>query len=213
MPGEYIDNGISIPNTGQSVISNNSSNGSVLYPKYTSGTKLYKNQQFSVNLKLKDKDIKWKFGSQLSLFYSTIDKVRMDCGGLIDGVFNDYTIATLIYLNSKECKAVYDIAMSGAATTSTQVSIYLKNWTRYKTDVDLLTEMWLHMVGRVGTFNKKVGLDISITEQTSLPRLEELLREYKAKLKEADIMIRNVSFAVKSATRAGSKTYTERTSF
>lgn len=166
------------------LITKNSYSQNALFKYYTSNAKLKSNQIYSFNINVHGADNTGKFLSKYSPFYSTIDKIRMDTGDLLNNV-SDTQIAKIIYLNSKEALEKLEEAVESDTadkSTLTKTPTYAKNYVRYKTNIDFCYAIYLSISGKYGTQTKKIG-DIQIENTVKLPYIDSMIARFKELLK------------------------------
>lgn len=148
--------------------------------KYSNTIKFLENQTYNLELKLPvinhteflKTNLIW-FTSRYSPLYSSSKLIKMDLTSWLEGV-NDDLINYAIYETSifAESIAVDDIS---------ETPDYLKYYVRYKTEMDLLTSVYLGQVKFGGTVTKTLG-DLTISRKPDLPSLDELLAIIRRKL-------------------------------
>jgi hypothetical protein len=201
------------------VVTSNPNNRNAIHYKYSSSVKLKNNQRYTVNIALKNQNVSWSFVSKLNPLYINVDKIRMDTGDLLDGA-SDEEILRVLYTNSKECKLhkdVYD-SENTSSTDTDSVSIAnaankLKQWVRYKTDIDIVNSIYLSLCGLSGSAVKRIG-DLSIQKDVTLPALKNMLERFRELFKIYESIFDSdptlVQYFVKASNNA---TYTSRGTF
>ena len=183
-----------------------------LYKKYGTVKRLKPNNVYEVHLCL-DKDIvKWNFVSHLNPLFVSSKKIWEDIGEFIEG-FTERYINSMIYRNSVEVielidelanqeeaieNVTYEINEDGDYTTTYRV---IKNWVKFKTEIELVMARYYGISYRYGSIRKEVG-DISIEKSTKLPYIDNLLDRLKDQFEEADKVIRGLN-TVASAIKGG----------
>ena len=186
-----------------------------LYKKYGTVKRLKPNNVYEVHLCL-DKDIiKWNFVSHLNPLFVSSKKVWEDIGEFIEG-FTERYINSMLYRNSVEVielidelanqeeaveNVTYEINEDGEYTTTYRA---IKNWVKFKTEIELVMARYYGISYRYGSVRKEVG-DISIEKSTKLPYIDNLLDRLKDQFEEADKVIRGLN-TVASAVK-GSDNY------
>ncbi len=189
------------------VVSNNInleviSNGRVdkkntLYKKYGTVQRLKYNNKYEVCICVDKENIKYHFISQLNPLFCSSKRIYEDIGEFIEG-FTDEYINSLLYHNSVEVIELIDDLKEddienvhynkddkGKYTTEDRA---IRNWVRYKTDIDLIMARYYGISLRYGSIKKTVG-DINIERDTKLPYLDDLLERLKGQYDEADKVI------------------------
>lgn len=183
-----------------------------LYKKYGTVKRLKPNNVYEVQLCL-DKDIvKWNFVSHLNPLFVSSKKIWEDIGEFIEG-FTERYINSMLYRNSVEVielidelanqeeaveNVTYEINEDGDYTTAYRA---IKNWVKFKTEIELVMARYYGISYRYGSIRKEVG-DISIEKSTKLPYIDNLLDRLKDQFEEADKVIRGLN-TVASAIKGG----------
>ena len=183
-----------------------------LYKKYGTVKRLKPNNVYEVHLCL-DKDIvKWNFVSHLNPLFVSSKKIWEDIGEFIEG-FTERYINSMLYRNSIEVielidelanqeeaieNVTYEINEDGDYTTAYRA---IKNWVKFKTEIELVMARYYGISYRYGSIRKEVG-DISIEKSTKLPYIDNLLDRLKDQFEEADKVIRGLN-TVASAIKGG----------
>ena len=183
-----------------------------LYKKYGTVKRLKPNNVYEVHLCL-DKDIiKWNFVSHLNPLFVSSKKIWEDIGEFIEG-FTERYINSMLYRNSVEVielidelanqeeaveNVTYEINEDGDYTTAYRA---IKNWVKFKTEIELVMARYYGISYRYGSIRKEVG-DISIEKSTKLPYIDNLLDRLKDQFEEADKVIRGLN-TVASAIKGG----------
>ena len=183
-----------------------------LYKKYGTVKRLKPNNVYEVHLCL-DKDIiKWNFVSHLNPLFVSSKKIWEDIGEFIEG-FTERYINSMLYRNSVEVielidelanqeeaveNVTYEINEDGDYTTAYRA---IKNWVKFKTEIELVMARYYGISYRYGSIRKEVG-DISIEKSTKLPYIDNLLDRLKDQFEEVDKVIRGLN-TVASAIKGG----------
>ena len=183
-----------------------------LYKKYGTVKRLKPNNIYEVQLCL-DKDIiKWNFVSHLNPLFVSSKKIWEDIGEFIEG-FTERYINSMLYRNSVEVielidelanqeeaveNVTYETNENGDYTTTYRA---VKNWVKFKTEIELVMARYYGISYRYGSVRKEVG-DISIEKSTKLPYIDNLLDRLKDQFEEADKVIRGLN-TVASAIKGG----------
>lgn len=183
-----------------------------LYKKYGTVKRLKENNKYEVHICLNKEIFSWTFVSKLNPLFVNSKKIWEDIGEFIEGFTEEY-INSMLYRNSVEVmelidelanqddaveNVTYEVDADGNYTTSYRA---VKNWVRYKTEIDLIYARYYGISYRYGSIRKEVG-DISIQKDTKLPYIDNLLDRVKDQWDEADAIIRGVN-VVASAVKAG----------
>lgn len=178
-----------------------------LYKKYGTVNRFKFNNKYEVNICLRKEMYQWHFISKLNPFFTTVRKIWEDIGEFIEG-FTDEYIASMIFRNSLEVVALIDelaeqddpvenVTYEENAETGEIETTYraVKNWVRFKTEIDLIYARYYGISYRYGSVRKEIG-DIAIQKDTKLPYIDNLLDRLEDQYKEADDVIRGINTIV-----------------
>lgn len=198
------------------VIGTNRTSSRSLYTKFSTAFKLKFNNRYRMEVAIKDKAHSFEFTSKFNPYYTTISKIRLDTGDLLEGA-TDEQIGFMIYLNSKEASdliAAQNTALGVSSLAATTVSNSTKAWVRYKTNMDLVNAVYLSLTGVSGQVSKQIG-DIQIDRTVKIPYLKDMLDRFKQLFKPYDELIRaNGVLAMQAFVKASTtNTYTARGTF
>lgn len=181
-----------------------------LYKKYGTVKRFKENNKYEVQICISKEIYKWHFISKLNPLFVSSKKIWEDIGEFIEGFTEEY-INSMIYRNSVEVielidelanqddaveNVTYETDDDGNYTTANRA---VRNWVRFKTEIELVMARYYGISYRYGTIRKEVG-DISIEKSTKLPYIDNLLDRLKDQFQEADNVIRGiniVAFGVK----------------
>ena len=174
-----------------------------LYKKYGTVKRLKENNKYEIQICI-DKDIyKWNFVSKLNPLFVSSKKIWEDIGEFIEGFTEEY-INSMLYRNSVEVIELIDeLANSDNAVENvtyekdadgnyTTTSRAIKNWVKYKTEIQLVMARYYGISYRYGSVKKSIG-DIAIEKSTKLPYIDNLLDRLKDQFEEADNTIRGIN--------------------
>lgn len=197
-----------------------------LYKKYGTVKRLKENNKYEIQICI-DKDIyKWNFVSKLNPLFVSSKKIWEDIGEFIEGFTEEY-INSMIYRNSVEVIELIDeLANSDDAIENvtyekdadgnyTTTSRAIKNWVKYKTELQLVMARYYGISYRYGSVRKEIG-DISIEKSTKLPYIDNLLDGLKDQFEEADNAIRGINIVasgVKAITNYSYEDWARETNF
>lgn len=183
-----------------------------LYKKYGTVKRLKPNNVYEIHLCLDKNIIKWNFVSHLNPLFVSSKKIWEDIGEFIEG-FTERYINSMLYRNSVEVielidelanqeeaieNVTYETNEDGDYTTTYRA---VKNWVKFKTEIELVMARYYGISYRYGSIRKEVG-DISIEKSTKLPYIDNLLDRLKDQFEEADKVIRGLN-TVASAIKGG----------
>lgn len=151
-------------------------NDTVVYTKSSKKQSLFKaygsdllkfNHRYNLNVCIDKQNFSMNFNSKIDPFFTSVDKIRKDTGELLDNVENSL-IENVIYSNSKYAKEkIEDKDIDG-------IPSYVKNYVRYKTDMDLVNAIYLTLSGRIGSINKRIGI-IQVDKTMKVPFIKDML--------------------------------------
>lgn len=196
--GDKIQIEYSISDTVK-IVTKNAYDKNSLYKIFSSNAKLKFNHTYNFSLNIEKETFSSKFYSKHDPFYTTIKKIRMDTGDLLDHA-TDYQIAQLIYLHSKDVQDTL-------GDSSSEIPVYATNVVRYQTDIDLCWQIYLSISGKYGVFKKKIGT-IEVDQEVKLPYIETMIKRFKELLKPNEELLNGDNTTTASFVRAGNTTYT-----
>lgn len=173
-----------------------------IYKIFNKDAKFKNNETYTFNINIKGKDYQTTFKTKYSPFYTTAKKIRMDTGDLLTLVEDDI-INSIIYQNSKE---VDEIIAKNELELGDTIPTYVRNYVRYKTDIDLCYAAYLSISGRYGKQKKELN-DLVIESTVNLPDLEEMLKRFKDLLKRAEEELQGEVSYVEAFVKAGDTSY------
>lgn len=196
--GDKIQINYSISDTVK-IVTRNAYDKNSLYKIFSSNSKLKFNHAYNFSLNINGEAFNSKFYSKHDPFYTTIKKIRMDTGDLLDHA-TDYQISQLIYLHSKEAQDTLGDSIS-------DIPVYATNVVRYQTDIDLCWQIYLSISGKYGVFKKKIGT-IEVDQEVKLPMIDTMIKRFKELLKPNEELLNGDKKTASSFVRAGNTTYT-----
>lgn len=188
-----------------------------LYKKYGTVKRLKGNNKYEIQLCLDKELYKWSFVTKLNPLFVSSKKIWEDIGEFIEGFTEEY-INSMIYRNSVEVvelidelanadeaieNVTYEKDNDGNYSTSSRA---IKNWVRYKTDIDLIMARYYGISYRYGSVRKEVG-DISIEKSTKLPYIDNLIDRLKDYFEEADNTIRGINIVASGVKGSNNYSY------
>lgn len=180
-----------------------------LYKKYGTEETLLPNQRYTLRLKHMEQEFTTSFFTKLSPYFSNEPIIRTDLGDVISTVASD-RIMMLIYNNSI---LAYNIASDEnieALEAEDKIPFVFKQYVRYRTELDLMMAVYMHLSGRQGAVNKILGeLEIKRQYTFGSMNLSAILEDLKQKLKEWERLLRGstVGAIAASAVRGGKDSY------
>ena len=188
-----------------------------LFKKYGSAKRLKMNNKYEVQMCIGTEIFKWHFVSKLSPLFVSSKKIIEDIGEFIEGFTEEY-INSMIYRNSVEVielidelanqtdaveNVTYETDADGNYTTGSRA---IKNWVRFKTEIELIYARYYGISYRYGSIRKEIG-DISIQKDTKLPYIDNLMSRIKDQWEEADATIRGVNVVASAVKAINNYTY------
>ena len=188
-----------------------------LYKKYGTVKRLKENNKYEVQICIGKEIFKWNFVSKLNPLFVSSKKIWEDIGEFIEGFTEEY-INSMIYRNSVEVielidelanqdeaveNVTYETDSDGNYTT---VNRAVRNWVKFKTEIDLVMARYYGISYRYGSIRKEVG-DISIEKSTKLPYIDNLLDRLKDQFEEADNTIRGINIVASGVKAIDNYTY------
>lgn len=188
-----------------------------LYKKYGTVKRLKENNKYEVHICLDKEIYKWTFITKLNPLFVSSKKIWEDIGEFIEGFTEEY-INSKLYENSvmvielidelanaEEAieNVTYEIDSDGNYTATSRA---IKNWVRYKTEIELIMARYYGISYRYGSVRKEVG-DISIEKSTKLPYIDNLLDRIKDQFEEADNTIRGINIVASGVKAITNYTY------
>ena len=199
--------------TNSTIINPGKVNKNNIYSRYNSSVILNENNKYTVNIAIDKDNYIWNFSSKRNPMFSSVKQILQDIGEFIEGFSNEY-IEDVIYKNSVAVidlinelanlddpieNVTYDIDSDGIYSSNYSA---VKNWVRYKSDIDLVKARYFGISYRYGSITKEIG-DIKIDRSVKLPYINNLLDLLEDQYDEADAKIRGinkVASAVKGET-------------
>lgn len=200
--------------TNKNIISKGKINKNSILSRFNSDIKLNENNKYRIGIAIDKELYEWEFNSKQNPMFSTSRQVLEDIGEFIEGFTEEY-INNKIYDNSLAVidlideLASLDTPVENVTYEKDENDFYtttykaVKNWVRYKTDIDLTLARYFGISYHYGSEMKEIG-DIKIEKSTKLPYIDNLLDFLKKQWDEADKVIRGTN-VVSSAVKAGTQ--------
>lgn len=176
--------------------------------RYGTETRLELNQLYTVTLTIKGQEKIVSFTSRYSPLFSSVRQVRSDFRDLFS-TYSDDDINRLIHDNSKMA-----IELTSQSTTTTAIDpdsedgvpYAAKQYVRYKTELDLATDLFLTLTTKSGQEDKQLA-DMRIMKQVQLPYIDGILKVLQQRMASWEAQVIGMRAAPTSAVRAGGTTY------
>lgn len=188
-----------------------------LYKKYGTVQRLMQNNKYEIQICIDKEIYKWNFVSKLNPLFVSSKKIWEDIGEFIEGFTEEY-INSMIYRNSVEVvelidelanseeaieNVTYEKDNDGNYTTTYRA---VKNWVRFKTEIELIMARYYGISYRYGSVRKQVG-DISIEKSVKLPYVDNLIDNLKDQYEEADNVIRGFNIVASGVKAINNYSY------
>lgn len=182
-----------------------------IFNRYGSENKLAYNNKYDVNIAINKDFIKWNFKSKKNPFFAKVKDIFSDIGEFIEGYTEDQ-VSDIIYNNSKAVieliddlkeKDIENVSYTTAGGEYASTYRAVKNWVKFKTEIDLIYARYLGISYNYGSIKKEIG-DIHVEKSTKLPYLDNLLDRLKGWFEEADKEIKGVN-SVAAFVKAGDR--------
>ena len=193
------------------VARNGSTRRKGLFQRYGDTIKLAYNNIYEANFVICGKVVNWKFETKRTPFFANVKEIFQDIGEFIEGYTNKQ-VSDVIYTNSVQVVELIDELadkdiqnVTYTIIDDTYESTYraVKNWVKYKTEIDLIYSRYFGISLNYGSIKKEIG-DIKVEKSTKLPYLDNLLSRLKGWWDEADQEIRGTN-SVAAFIKAGDK--------
>jgi hypothetical protein len=165
--------------------------------KYGSETRLLENQIYTVRLVLKNQEFETSFTSKYNPLYSNVRIIRGDYKELFAG-HSDDEINMLIYQNSLNAIELANPAIDPTDTIPT----YVKQYVRYKTELDLITDIAMTQSVNVGEDAKTLD-NMTIQKTRYAPNIAAMLKVAKERLAAWESLLYGMVARPTGAVRAG----------
>ncbi len=175
-----------------------------MFQKFGTEQTLLNAQEYTVRFTQGDQVLQSIFYTRMDPSYSTIKIIRNDLGKVLDEI-KDSQIAFQIYQNSVLANNIASEENLGRLEEEEKIPYVFKQYVRYRTELDLLIAIYLHISGR-GSTEKKVLGELEIEYKWRLPDIKPLLDELKRALKPWEKELRGQTSVgiIASAVKAGS---------
>jgi hypothetical protein len=164
--------------------------------KYGTETRLLENQLYTATLNLNGETTIVTFTSKYSPLYSTAQLIRGDFRVLFS-TYSDDDINRLIYLNSTLAIAIANPVLD----LTKDIPFYVKQYVRFKTELDLMTDIIFTLSTYGGSEEKLLG-DMKITKEVKTKDLDKLLKRLIAQLAVWEIQLTGMHGTPTGAVRA-----------
>ena len=153
-----------------------------IYKTFSSNESFKANNKYTVNLILGGNDYTKEFHSKFSPTYCTSSKIRNDTGDLLLSI-DDVTIYKFIHQNSKVAFEIINTEDDYGTDEEVVITTSVKEYVRYKTDLDLVNSVYLSMTQKYGKVKKSIS-SLDTEYEHKLPAIKDMLEYFKDKVKE-----------------------------
>jgi hypothetical protein len=180
-----------------------------LFQRYGTETRLLKNQNYTMTLRYGDKELISKFYTQFDPQYVAIQTIRADLGEFVSKI-TDFQIAYLIYQNSITAGTKFtdyfdiddDSGLGTLNTTDGVVPYKVRQFVRYRTELDLVTQIYLQLMGQSGSDHIVLGA-LEVEKRSNLGDITPLLALIKTNLNQ----YARTGSSIVSAVKGGGTTF------
>ncbi len=149
-----------------------------LFPQFGTENRLQNNQRYTLSFHYNGEPRSITFLSAFNPMYSSVSIIRMDLSDIISKI-PDARIATMIYLNSVQADLMFTTEFEDAEDGV--VPNAAKQYVRYKTGLDIMLAIYLHMSARGDGDHFVLGA-LEVEKKYNLADIRPLLSELKAKV-------------------------------
>jgi len=159
-----------------------------LFQRYGAEDRLKENQKYTMTMRYGDKEFESKFSTRISPQYAPVATIRSDLGKFISGI-TDFQIQYMIYENSLLASTMFEdffdideeTGLGTLNTTDGVIPYKVRQFVRYRTEVYLITQIYLILMGQSGSDHMVLG-QLEVEKRANLGDYEPLLRSIKAEL-------------------------------
>ena len=180
-----------------------------LFKTFGTEQTLLPNQEYTFTLINGEQEFTSKFFTLLDPFYSTVEIIRNDLGPIAEPVADD-RIQLLIHNNSILSLNIASEENMALLEEEEKTPYVFKQFVRYRTELDLVMNMYLYLTGNQGRVSKILGeLEIEREMRFSNMDMEQILGDLKKKLAEWEKLLRGyqAKTIAASAVRGGVDSY------
>lgn len=171
-----------------------------LFHRYGVEKHLMPNQNYELKVVLDGKESIFKFTSAYTPFYTTTKIIRSDLMEILDEMEDD-KINFIIWQNSKLVEELYENAVADK-----NKSVNIKNWVRYRTELDLINTTYINIAASAGSQQKTLG-NMQVSKSIKIPYLDEMTKMIKRKLDAEEIKLSGVRVIGRAARKANKTDY------
>lgn len=164
--------------------------------RYGTEVTLRNNQIYTAVIRVKGEEHSLSFTSRYTPLYSTVRVIRGDFKQLFSS-YTDDEILRLIHDNSKLA-----IETANPAIDESDIPYYVRQYVRYKTELDLVTDLTISASIDIGVQEKLLG-EMKITREKQSPYLKDVLSIVQLRLAPWESQLVGMKAAPTGAVRAG----------
>lgn len=161
---------------------------------------LMENGRYEMRIKIGDMEKEITFQTKRTPLYTTIRTIRSDYKQFFS-VYSDEDILNVIHQNSLEAQETATSLLDNQETPYA-----LKQYVRYKTELDLAMDLLLALNTEAGQTSKQLG-EMTIQKQRYLQPLKDIIDLLQKKVDAWEVQAFGVKTKPKSAVRAGNTVY------
>lgn len=174
----------------------------------TKGTveRLMPNHKYTMRFEYDNQTFSSSFYTVLDPLYSNISLIRTDLGDIASDV-DDKRMLLLIYENSILSQNIASEENLELLATEEKTPYVFKQFVRYRTELDIMTAIYLALTGRGGSDKRVLGqMNIERRRELGMVNIDVILSDLRAKLKEWEKKLRggSMSSPLVSAVKGGS---------
>lgn len=165
--------------------------------RYGTEIRLLENQLYTVTLTVRGQQKVVSFTSRYNPLFSTVRVIRSDFRDLFSA-YTDDDINRVIHDNSKLAIEIANPELD----LNEEIPYYVRQYVRYKTELDLVTDLFLTLTSQSGQADKQLG-DLRVMKQVQLPKLQDILKVLEQRLAAWEAQLVGMKAPPTSAVRAG----------
>lgn len=169
--------------------------------KFGTETRLMENQLYTVTLNVSGETSTFSFTSRYTPLYSTVKLVKSEFNRMFS-VFSDDEINQLIQSNSILALEFANPAID----TQDDIPYYVKQYVRYKTQLDLITSLLIERSSQAGSSEKRLA-DLNIVKEYKTPELEGILKIIERRLAPWEAQLSGMKARPTGSIRSGNTEY------
>lgn len=167
---------------------------------YGEEERLLPNQEYHLSLSIKGETLQdVQFTSRYTPLYSTVKIIRSDFRTLFAD-YTDHEIYQSIHMNSLLANEL------AGEDLSADTPFYAKQYVRYKTEMDIITEVMVKVTSQSGSQEKSLG-EFRIATDFKAPKLDGILKLLQTRLMAWEIQLTGATVDAGSSVRAGASEY------